>query len=274
MRKLAMKIALLFVALYVVPVILIGCIQRKFIYFPSRVSDETALEMAQRHGFQAWTRDGQVIGWRMAAAGATGSVLIVHGNAGSAAGRAYFAVPIRAAAPLDVFVLEYPGYGARGGEPSMKNFLRAAEEAFVELPTNGPVYLVAESLGTGVAAHLAKVFPNRVKGVVFFAPYNDLADVGQRQMPYVPVKLLMRDRFRPAEWLKDYAGPIHVVLAERDTIIPVRYGQKLFDSYAGPKSIEVIQGAGHNDVAVQSPEWWREVFRSFANPTSPTNSAR
>lgn len=238
-----------------------GCAwQRKLIYFPTQLDARVADQLATQEGFKAWRNPaGETIGWKLpTSGGATGSVLIVHGNAGSALNRGYLAKPIHGAAALDVYVLEYPGYGARSGSTSMKSFLAAGEEAFASLPTNQPVYVVSESLGTGVAAHLAKVFGDRVSGLAMFAPYNKLTSVGQRQMPFLPVGLLLRDRFNPAEWMKDYRGPVVFVIAGADEIIPPDLGQKLHNSYAGPKKLQVIEGARHNDIAEQSPEWWRE----------------
>jgi len=79
-------------------------------------------------------------------------------------------------------------------------------------------------------------------------------------MPWLPVKLLLRDRFQPARWLADYTGPIKVVLADADEVIPVRFGQQLFDGCKGAKSCQLVPGARHNDVAEQLPEWWKEVY--------------
>jgi pimeloyl-ACP methyl ester carboxylesterase len=256
------QILLTLVILYVLLALFVMLVQRKLIYYPSKLSPEVAAQIAQQQGFVPW-RDavGAIIGWHLPAkTSPTASVLIAHGNAGSALNRAYIAAPIHSVGNIDVFVLEYPGYGAREGSPSLQSFLSAADNAFAALPANRPAYVVAESIGAGAAAHLAKTYGARVSGLLFFAPYHDLAAVGQSQMPFLPVKLLMRDRFRPAEWLKDYRGPVKIVLAEADTIIPMKFGQKLHDDYAGSKSIEVIRGAGHNDIAAQSTEWWQSVF--------------
>ena len=164
------------------------------------------------------------------------------------------------AAALDVYVLEYPGYGWRGGSPSQQMILVAAEEAFEALADRSPLYIVSESLGAGVAAHLAQKYGPKIGGLALFAPYDKLSSVGQGQMPFLPVGLLMWDRFNPAEWLKNYRGPVKIVIAEADTIIPAKFGQRLYDSYGGPKSIEIIRGAAHNDIAQQPPEWWKKVF--------------
>ena len=257
-----MQFLVVIVLLYGLLALLIMFSQRRLIYFPTRVSTATALRVAQEQGFVPWRNAAdEIIGWHRPAAGpAMQNLLVVHGNGRNALERGYLTTPIHDAGSVDVFVLEYPGYGARAGSPSLRSFLAAAEAAFNLLPTNRPVYIVAESLGSGVATHLAKEHGSGVSGLLFFAPYNDLAAVGQAQMPIFPVKLLMRDRFKPAEWLKNYRGPVKVILAESDSIIPAAFGQKFYDGYAGPKSIEVIPGAGHNDIATQPTAWWKDVF--------------
>jgi pimeloyl-ACP methyl ester carboxylesterase len=218
--------------------------------------------MAAKEGFQAWrNKAGEIIGWKLpATVSPTGSVLVVHGNAGCALNRGYIARPVHEAAARDVYVLEYPGYGARAGSPGMKSFLAAGEEAFALLPDTMPIHLVSESLGAGVASHLAMLHGDRVSGLMMFAPYNNLASVGRRQMPFLPVRLILRDRFNPAEWLKDYRGPVSIVLAGSDEVIPSDLGRKLYDGYAGPKRLQVIEGAHHNDIAEQSPAWWKDKF--------------
>jgi pimeloyl-ACP methyl ester carboxylesterase len=262
---------------YLGVVLLAALFQRRLLYFPTKLPLESAERTALVEGFVPWkNREGQTIGWKIPARGSpTGSVLIAHGNAGNALNRGYIAKPIHAAASFDVYVLEYPGYGARLGSPTMKSFLAAGEEAFSALPTNRPVYLVSESIGAGVVAHLAKTFPTKVAGILMLAPYDDLGSVAQNQMPLLPARWILQDRFRPAEWLTDYLGPVKIVIAERDEIIPPRFGQKLYDSYNGPKELDVIPYAGHNDIAEQSPEWWQNVFRFLAkHPTRQSKAFR
>jgi pimeloyl-ACP methyl ester carboxylesterase len=240
----------------------VAVLQRQLIYFPTRLSADAVEAAAAQNGFAPWrNQSGRIIGWRMAAGGsAIGSVLVAHGNAGSALLRDYLAKPIADTLPLDVYVLEYPGYGARDGSPSLTSIVQAGEEALRALPKELPVYLVSESIGAGVTARLAKTFPERIKGMAMFVAYDDLASVGQSAMPFLPVRLLLRDRFQPARWLEDYRGPVKVVLAGADEVIPTRFGQRLYDQYRGPKRLEIIPCARHNDVAEQSPEWWKEVF--------------
>ncbi len=257
-----MNLLLTLLALYVLLALFVMLVQRRLIYYPMKCSPEIASQLAQQENFREWrNKAGDLIGWHLPAKSpATGAVLIVHGNAGCGFNRGYLAQPIHAAAPVDVFVLEYPGYGCRSGAPSQRTILAAADEAFDALADRRPLYIVSESLGAGAAAHLAEKYGAKIAGLALFAPYDKLSSVGQSQMPFLPVGLLMWDRFNPAESLKDYRGPVKIIVAAADTIIPAKFGQRLHDGYRGPKSIEVIPGAGHNDIAAQAPAWWKEVF--------------
>ena len=170
-----------------------------------------------------------------------------------------------------MYILEYPGYGMRAGSPAITSFLNAADEALGLLPANEPVYVVGESLGAGVAAHLAKAQPERVSGLMLFMPYDNLVSVAQSAMPLLPASLIVRDRYATAEWLEAYRGPVKVMLAGADEVIPVRFGRRLYDGYAGPKDLQVVPGAHHNDVASQPAQWWKTVF-TFWEQHSRTRS--
>ncbi|HKI70368.1 MAG TPA: alpha/beta hydrolase [Verrucomicrobiae bacterium] len=256
------KVLLTLIIIYVLFALLVMFYQRKLIYFPTKLAPADAERIAAQNGFVPWQNAaGGTIGWKMQAkTSSAGTVLIVHGNAGFAADRDYLARPIHDAALVDVFVLEYPGYGARSGSPSEQSFLAAADEAFNLLTNKSRIYVVSESLGAGVAAYLAKTHGDQVSGLLLFMPYNRLVSVAQAQMPVLPVHLLLWDRFDPEDWLKNYHGPVQIVLAERDEVIPTRFGRRLYESYDGPKVLQIIPGARHNEVAEQSTEWWKGVF--------------
>ncbi len=250
-------------ALAVAYFFLCGCaLQRKLLFFPTKIPADAVVQVAAGHGFVPWTNhSGEIIGWKIPAHGtATGSLLIVHGNAGCALDRDYIAQPIHEAADVDVFVLEYPGYGARGGSPSKKSFIAAAEEAIELLPATSPKYLVSESIGAGVACELAKKYPLAVAGMVLFVPYHNLASVAQHRIWFLPSYFLLVDRFNPEDCLKSYHGPVKFVIAGEDEVIGPASGLRLTNSYNGTKELQVFPGAHHNDVSGQPAIWWKEVF--------------
>ncbi len=141
---------------------------------------------------------------------AEGSVLITYGNGSHAAGCAHYAAAIQSVAAFDVFILEYPGYADRPGSPSQRSLFQAADEAFQLLATNAPIFLLGESLGSGVAAYLAGEYSNRVAGVILLSPFNRLTDVAQNHMPLLPVRLLLVDRYPSADYLRNFHGPVGV----------------------------------------------------------------
>jgi len=248
--------------LYVLAALTVMFLQRGMIYHPSRAPGTVLSELARAEGFAPWVNTaGQRIGWKsLQSAGTSRSrALIFQGNAGFALDRADYAKALQQATGFDVFILEYPGYGDRPGAPSQKALCDAAEEAFQLLSINGPVHLVGESLGTGVAAYLAGAHPKSVGGLFLFTPFNNLASVAQRHMPIFPVRWMLWDRFPSDEYLKNYRGPVAVMLAANDEVVPNKFGRRLFDGYAGPKKLWEARNSGHSDVLNQPPEFWKEV---------------
>lgn len=243
--------------------------QRSMIYYPARNDAELLEQDARLKGFTPWTNTtGQTIGYCSLAAPddarPPAAVLITHGNAGYAIHRADYAQLLRDAAPdraLSVYILEYPGYGARPGQPSQHEFLDATDEAVTLIPGDMPLILLGESIGTGVASATASVHPERIAGLLLLTPFDSLTNVAQHHYPLLPVRWIMRDQYPSQEWLINYRGPIAIILAENDTIVPAAFGQKLHDSYDGPKKLIVANQADHNNLLhTLPPSAWQEAL--------------
>src|SRR2546430_13815948 len=141
--------------IYVILCIGLTLAQRRLLYFPCKDSSTVSEKLAAGLGFQPWrNRSGDLIGWKRASKTqpAKAQILIVHGNAGCALDRAQYADALQAIAPLDVFLLEYPGYDGRPGLPTQRSLCAAAEEGLQGLNEQCQVFVIGESLGTGVAA--------------------------------------------------------------------------------------------------------------------------
>jgi pimeloyl-ACP methyl ester carboxylesterase len=249
--------------------------QRSMIYYPSRSDAESLEREARAQGFEPWNNAlGETIGYRSLAAPGDprppAAILVTHGNAGYAMHRADYAQILRNAAPdnaISVYILEYPGYGARSGQPSQETFLDAAREGISQIPDNIPLVLLGESIGTGVASATASAHPERVAGLLLLTPFDSLANVAQHHYPILPVRWIMRDQYPSEKWLKNYWGPVAIVLAANDSIVPAKFGQKLHDTYAGPKKLIVADRADHNDLLhTMPPEQWQQAM-SFLLPS-------
>lgn len=248
--------------------------QNSMTYFPSRADEATLAQLAADAGLEPW-RDaaGYVIGYRSLAPAhdprPRASVLVLHGNAGCAVDRAGFVPLLRTALPdkaLSIHILEYPGYGARAGDPSQDSLLGAAAEAVSLAPAGEPLVLLGESIGSGVAAGVSARNPACIAGLVLLTPFDSLASVAQHHYPLLPVRLLMRDQYPAADWLRTLRNPAVFILAGNDEIVPAEFGQKLHDAYDGPKKLIIAPGAGHNDIVFRlGAVDWRAAL-SFVLP--------
>jgi len=195
-----------------------------------------------------------------------GTIIVFHGNAGSAADRSYY---VHALSPLGyrVILAEYPGYGTRKGKLSEGSFVNDARETILLASElyQGPLYLLGESLGCGVAAAAAKDSPVPTQGMMLITPWDTLLSVAREKFPWLPVRFLLKDAYDTVGNLKGYHGRIAIVGAERDEVIPIQHAQALFASLPAGQRMFTIKGAGHNDwLDVVSPAWWKELVEYIA----------
>jgi pimeloyl-ACP methyl ester carboxylesterase len=244
--------------------IVIVALQRRFLYYPDRQDAADAERTANRLGLSPW-RDGggEVAGWWASAHGGTAvaTALVFHGNARTALDRGYLRDVLQGPGmpPLDVVLLEYPGYGARRGAPSERALIAAAVAAIDALAARGPVLLVGESLGSAVAARAAGERPGAVRGVLLVTPLASVPAVARRHFPGVP-SFLLADRFESGPALARFGGPVAFLVAGRDEVVFADLGRALFDAYPGPKRLVVQEGASHNGLRYDPGDaTWRDL---------------
>lgn len=192
------------------------------------------------------TADGEtVILWHVPPRGERPVVLYFHGNGGALRHRARrFAGLI--ADGTGLVALSYRGYGGSSGSPSEDGLIQDARAAYAFARERyPPARLVAwgESLGSGVAIALAA--EEDFAKLVLEAPYTSAADIAALRYPIVPVRALMKDQFRSDERIVDVEEPVLVLHGDRDPVIPIEYGRRLFDLISSPKQFIALRGAGH-----------------------------
>jgi pimeloyl-ACP methyl ester carboxylesterase len=242
-----------------------GC-QNRMLYFPTKLTEADAIAKAAENSLEPW-RDahGNLIGWKRPSPHASARLLIFHGNAGCASDRNYYADAFGAlggGVTWEVCILEYPGYGSRDGSPGKISFIAAGRAAVENLLASDkrPIFLFGESIGSGTAAALAGEMPEKIAGAVMMIPFARLAEVAEAKFPWLPVSLLLRDKFDNIAALSAYRGPVVFVIAENDEVIGAAQGRKLHAAYAGPKKLIVLPGATHNNFPVAGDEpWFRNV---------------
>lgn len=264
------------VVIYLLVVLFYALLQRSFIYHPQVMNPEAAQASVERIKGSAWRdAEGNWLGWRYGAPDAVRRVLVLHGNAGQALDRRYWTElfgDLHESGPWTVTVLEYPGYGPRSGKPSEETLRAAAVQALdlLQAERPGPVLLLGESLGSGVAAHVAAARPDNVAGIVLVTPFASLGAVAQHHLPFLPVALLLRDRFDTLELLAGFDGPLVIVTGSEDTIVPEQLALPLKAAHRGELLHWSQPGAGHNSIDVNPrAAGWREIDAFLAAQLPP-----
>jgi uncharacterized protein len=236
-------------------------IQDRLIYYPEHQSIGSAISDAQRQGFQPWPSAAEFRGWVREPEGAVrATAILFHGNAGHAGHREWYADVLRPLG-LRLILAEYPGYGPRPGAPGEAALVADAAEivALAKQQFAEPLLLVGESLGTGVVA--AAAAKAGAPPLLLITPWDGLDRVARHHYPWLPVSLLLSDRYDSVKHLSGYRGRVAVVIAGRDSILPPEHGKALFESLTTKKAVWEIPGAEHNDWMMHvDGAWWRSVI--------------
>jgi uncharacterized protein len=193
------------------------------------------------------TSDGErLVAWYGPAAPGQPTLFYLHGNAGSLAHRAG-RVRLYRSSGYGIFMMAYRGFSGSTGSPSENRIVADALMAYDQLKALGPgedeIVVYGESLGTGVAVQVAA--SRRPGGLVLESPFSSAVDVGSHLYPFLPVHWLLRDRFESAEHIHNVKAPLLVLHGEDDSIVPARFGRKLFAAAPQPKTAYFFTGATH-----------------------------
>jgi len=221
--------------------------QRKLIYFPTHHPGPVPTGMSEV-SFE--TSDGlRLAGWLAPPALPERSngmgVLVANGNGGDRSHRVPLAHALNRFG-FTVLLFDYRGYGGNPGSPSESGLFKDIRGAFAYLESlfeSRKIILFGESLGSAVVTDLAT--EHTVGGLVLRSPFTDLASVGAEHYPFLPVRLLLRDRFPLLDKISAVKSPIAVVYGTADSVVPPSHSAEVARK-AGVTPV-VVEGADHND---------------------------
>ncbi|WP_454736850.1 alpha/beta hydrolase [Cupriavidus necator] len=233
-------------------------LQDHFLYFPDKASVDDMVSP----GLRAWPGPEDFRGLVAEPAGpARATAMVFHGNAGHAGHREYYASALTKLG-IRVILAEYPAYGPRTGALGERSFVEDAEQsiALARRQFGGPLLLIGESLGAGVAAAAAARQRDNVAGLLLITPWDKLAHIASHHYPWLPAGWMLRDRYDSAANLAGFGRPVMVAIAEHDAIVPARFGKALYETLGEPRRLAVIDGAGHNDWTGRvDAAWWQDA---------------
>jgi fermentation-respiration switch protein FrsA (DUF1100 family) len=243
-------IALLFAVGYLGLAALMYLAQRALMYFPETVrTAPAAAGFPQAQEVVLDTADGEkVIAWHVPPRGEQPVVLYFHGNGGALQHR----VPRFGKLVADgvgLVALSYRGYGGSTGRPTETGLIADARAAYDFAAGHYPAHRIAlwgESLGTGVVVALAAEKP--VARIMLDAPFSSAVDVASAVYRFLPVRLLMKDQFRSDERIARLTAPVLVMHGERDTTVPIAFGERLYALVTARKRFVRFPEGDHNDL--------------------------
>jgi fermentation-respiration switch protein FrsA (DUF1100 family) len=251
-----MSLAIWLLAVPIAVLALVWLGQRRLIYFPIRdlpTPESLGLERLEPVTF-ATADDLTLHAWFLPSARQPPrfTVIVFNGNAGNRAYRSDFASALRSQG-LAVLLFDYRGFGENPGAPTERGLAADARAARAYVTARGDVdpgrvVYFGESLGAAVAIGLATEHPPAA--LILRSPFTSMVDVGRIHYPLLPVRLLLRDRYPSIDRVPRLRCPLLVIAGNRDSIVPLEQSQRLYDAAVSRKSIEIIDGADHNDTAL------------------------
>ena len=244
--------------------------EEHLIYFPSKYPDGNYSLLSRNPFIQdCWftTEDGiKLHAWFAKKDTAIATLIISHGNAGNLSHRLEI-IRILYQTGFNIFMYDYRGYGRSGGEPSEDGLYRDGRAAFdhaVTIPGVDPkrIILWGTSLGGAVAVDVA--VHRSPAGLILESTFSSAKDVAARAYPFLPARLIMRTKFNSIEKIERIHVPILFMHGNKDTIIPIDLGKKIFNAANEPKAFYEIDGADHNDTYWVGGKRYIQHIREFA----------
>lgn len=282
---------------YAIIILLLALFQRSLIYHPKHdeslnVRPDRLVTGARVEPIELTTADKlQLNGWHIVAETRGGSsdddevetgpvrpvILYFCGNAGT---RAYRVEVFECFAEFgaDAICFDYRGFGDNDGQPSEAALADDARSIWRHVTTErqidpARIVIFGESLGGGVATRLTSELSDQgtpPAGLILRSTFTRLTDAASWHFPWVPVGLLMLDRYPSIERIGGVTCPVLIFHGRRDTIIPFEQGAELFAAAStknpGQKSdnrFVALETADHNDVLSAERDAFRAGLQEF-----------
>lgn len=257
---------------YVALCALVWVFQDRLVWYPGPPPRATPAEFGVDYeDLRLTARDGaRVHAWHVRAADPRGVVVVSHGNAGSIENRLELARAFRGMG-YDSVLYDYRGYGNSSGTLSEEGTYLDGEAVLDHLAAQGVtperIALYGESLGGAVAVELAR--RRGAFALVVEDAFTTLPDVGAEVYPWLPVRLLSRNRYASLEKVGALRVPLLVVHSPDDALVPYAHGERLHAAHPGPKAFLATAGPHGGGGFLQRAEWIEAVRRFLEAHRAP-----
>ena len=237
-RKNLLQLVLIIFSLYLFVLVFLYFYQRNLLYHPNENNYSGDKISVKIEKVKIRTSDNvELIGWYHEKNIKDYKTLVYfHGNAGSLENRIHKLNHFRDMS-VNFLIIAWRGFSGNEGKPSESGLYEDGESAIKWLVKKGVdeknIVIYGESLGTGVATHLSQ--NKEFAGVILETPFTSMIDAAKKFYPYIPVGLLLKDKFENKNKIKNIKSPILIMHGEKDQIVPFEMGKKMFEIANEPK---------------------------------------
>ena len=237
-RKNLLQLILIIFFLYFFVLVFLYFYQRNLLYLPNENNysqDKISVDIQK---VKILTSDNiELLGWYHEKNLRDYKTLVYfHGNAGSLENRIYKLNHFKDM-NINFLIIAWRGFSGNNGKPSEKGLYKDGQSALNWLYSKGikeeNIIVYGESLGTGVATHLSQ--NKNFAGIILETPFTSMIDAAKRFYPYIPVSLLLKDKFDNKIKIKNVSAPVLIMHGEADQIVPFWMGKKIFNLANEPK---------------------------------------
>lgn len=248
-------------------------LERLYVFRPSRDVLKTPADLGIPYE-QCFidTRDGcRLAAWHLCPENPLGSIVYFHGSTGNL-GILSELLSLFYRSGLQVFAVDYRGYGWSTGVPSEKGVFEDAASTVAYFDANFrkfqvPVVYWGRSLGGCIASFAAKRLPPN--GLILETTFPSKVSLMEEYPQLRRFNLFARYRLETASFLVDHDFPILILHGDKDRTVPLKQGQILYHQLSEPKEFWTVPGAGHIDIhMVDSKRYMRKVIE-FVNSVRP-----
>jgi len=199
-------------------------------------------------------------------------VLFLHGNAENISthiGSVYW-LPEKG---VNVFLLDYRGYGHSKGEPFIPAIFQDVEASLVWLRQRFPnrkIFILGQSIGSAIATTSMALFEDQydLDGLVLDASFTGYRDIAQyvtlnSAVTWIawPFTWLLPTQWDPEKYVAEISPkPLLMFHSQTDGVLPYALGRELYDQAKEPKLWQESKG-GH--IQTFNFEEYREVLLNF-----------
>lgn len=199
------------------------------------------------------------------------TILFFHGN-GEIAADYNTLGPIFASVGINLFPVDYRGYGRSTGRPGATAMMRDCHLIFEftrkwleEHGFTGPLLVMGRSLGSASAVELASQYPDVIDGLIVESGFAYTLPLLERLGADISgMGITEEDGFGNLAKIKNFSRPTLVIHAEFDQIIPFNDGEALYNaSPAEHKRLVQIKQADHNSIFIYGMRIYLEAIRDL-----------